>query len=65
MKINLTANTSRCAEGNMDVSITLEIDTAGHAYGHAPPTVGAIDHALDGARKAIVGAIEADRKGIK
>lgn len=65
MKLELTAMTSRCAEGNMDTRIVLELDTAGQAYGSAPPTVGAINAALDGARKAIVAAIEADRKGIK
>jgi hypothetical protein len=63
VKITAEATTSRCEAGNFDARIEVEIDTAG-GYGNQP-IMGAIDHALDGARKAIVAAIDADRKGIK
>jgi hypothetical protein len=63
VKINVEATTSRCAEGNFDCRVVLAVDTSG-GYGNQP-VIGAIDHAMDGARKAVVAAIEADRKGLR
>lgn len=61
MKIRTQASVSRCEAGNMDARIKVTVDS-GSSYNNREPVLGAIDHAIDGARKAIVAVMTEDRK---
>lgn len=66
MKVDVETNASRCEAGNMDVRVSLQIDTDGtRSWGSAPPLVGIVDHALDQSRRLVVAAIEAAGKAAR
>lgn len=57
MKITADAAVRRCEGGSVEVSVAVAVDSDGRGYGRPDPIVGALDHALDGARKTVVQAL--------